>query len=118
MPLTSAGRRRGWPSERCDQALADLDRAVSLKPDDVAAYKFRGFAEIGLNQWDKAVADLSGAIQKNPNDLQNYERRAFAYRGLKDYQAALRLYSAAGKKSQRFRRVEQAWLYLRAGAGL
>src|SRR5438477_4594112 len=35
-----------------DAALADLNKGLELKPDDLNAIKFRGFAELGLNQWD------------------------------------------------------------------
>jgi tetratricopeptide (TPR) repeat protein len=81
-----------------DQALGDLEQAFKLKRDDPLAYKFRGFAEIGLaasdpTQWDKAVADFTAAIEKNPNDPENYDRRAFAYRNLKNFPAAITDYT-------------------------
>ena len=56
---------------RFDAALQDLDKAIQLKPDDGYAYKFRGFAQIGLTQWDKAVADFTIAIHREPDDWQN-----------------------------------------------
>src|SRR5438270_9008451 len=37
-----------------DAALADLNKGLELKPDDLNAIKFRGFAELGLNEWHKA----------------------------------------------------------------
>ena len=66
---------------------------MELKPDDLNTIKFRGFAEIGLNQWDKAVADFSAVIQKKPDDLQSYDRRALAYRSMKNYDAAIADYT-------------------------
>src|SRR5947207_3064472 len=76
-----------------DQALADVGKAMELKP-VIVGYKFRGYAEIGLNQWDKAVADFTAAIQKEPNDPQNYDRRAWANRNLKNYDLAIADYTA------------------------
>src|SRR5437016_5695181 len=74
-------------------ALADLNKELELKPDDINGNKFRGFAELGLSQWDKAVADFTAVIQKKPDDLQSYDRRALAYRGLKNYDAAIADYT-------------------------
>ena len=64
-----------------------------------SAYKFRGFAEIGLTRWDKAVADFTKAIEKEPNDPQNYDRRAWANRNLKNYDAAVADYTVLIEKN-------------------
>jgi len=48
-----------------EPALNDLNKALELKPDNITANKFRGFAELGVSQWDKAVADFTVFIQKN-----------------------------------------------------
>jgi tetratricopeptide (TPR) repeat protein len=82
-----------------DETLADLDKAIQLKPEDGSAYKFHGFAEIGLSQWDKAVADFTNAIQKSPDDPQSYDRRAWANRNLKNYDAAVTDYTLMIEKN-------------------
>ena len=83
----------------CQPALADSEKALDLKRDDVTAAKLRGFAEIGLNEWDKAVADFTTVIQKKPDDLLAYDRRAWAYRGLKNFDAATTDYSVLLEKN-------------------
>ena len=35
-----------------EPALADLSKAIELKPDDPNAYRFRGFANIGKSDWN------------------------------------------------------------------
>src|SRR6266550_2732445 len=102
----AAGDQEG-ASTRYQSAMADFSKYVELapkdasgylergetemelKPDDLTALKFRGFAELGLSQWDKAVADFTAFIQKKPDDLQSYDRRALAYRGMKNFDAAI-----------------------------
>ena len=81
--------------------MSDLDKAIQLNSNDAYAYKFRGFAEIGLTQWDKAVADFTIASQKEPDDWQNYDRRAWANRNLKHYGEAVADYTALIKKDPR-----------------
>ena len=94
MPRGKWNTVRPYPNlNSTDAALADFTKALELKPDDLNAVKFRGFAEIGLNQWDKAVADFSAVIQKKPDDLQSYDRRALAYRSSKNYAAAIADYT-------------------------
>ena len=41
-----------------DAALADFNKALELKPDDLNKIKFRGFAELGLNQRAEFTFDL------------------------------------------------------------
>src|SRR5213080_1723482 len=81
------------------QALADTEKALEIKPDEIAAIKLRSFAELGLSQWDKAIADFTNVIQKKPDDLQTYDRRAWANRGLKNFDAAIADYTLLLEKN-------------------
>ena len=63
MPV--ALRRRGrslYFLDRDDEALADLDQAVALGPDDRYALVYRGNERRWLGRYDEAVADLNRAL--------------------------------------------------------
>jgi tetratricopeptide (TPR) repeat protein len=59
--LAAAHLRRGSAYVRTgslDQAIADFDEAIRLKPDDVEAYHLRSKAHSKRGERDKAIADL------------------------------------------------------------
>ena len=56
--------------------LDDLDRAISLEPQNARAYSFRGVAKANLRDRQGALADYSQAIVINPNFAD-----AYFYRG-------------------------------------
>jgi tetratricopeptide (TPR) repeat protein len=72
-------------------ALADYDRAISLKPDYAKAYRARATVKAGkINDPQGALSDLNRAIQLNPNDDLSYSLRGFfKYDLLDDPQGAL-----------------------------
>ncbi|KIC41567.1 hypothetical protein RA27_10035 [Ruegeria sp. ANG-R] len=47
-------------------ALIDLDRAIALSPNHVAALSGRALSLLGLNRLDEARAALTGALELNP----------------------------------------------------
>ena len=51
---------------RYDEALADLNRAIELDPDDAGAFGRRGETYIALGNYDEALADLNRAIELDP----------------------------------------------------
>jgi tetratricopeptide (TPR) repeat protein len=80
------------------KALADLDKAVQLKPDFYFAYWRRGIAYTRLEAYDKAVEDLTQALKINPKFTGAYCDRGDAYMRLgqpklafKDYEKAIQL---------------------------
>lgn len=80
------------------KALADLDKAVQLKPNFYFAYWRRGIAYTRLEAYDKAVEDLTQAIKINPKFTGAYCDRGDAYMRLgqtklafKDYEKAIQL---------------------------
>lgn len=82
------------------KALADLDKAVELKPNFYFAYWRRGIAYTRLDAYDKAVEDLTQTIKINPKFTGAYCDRGDAYFRLgqiklafKDYEKAIELSS-------------------------
>lgn len=67
-----AYRRKG----QCDLALADFDKAISLRANKPHIYRARGSVYLCLKRYTEALADLNYAIEKDPNDAW-----AFLYRG-------------------------------------
>jgi TolB-like protein len=54
--------------ELSERALASLDRALALRPDSAAAWRYRGSALITLNRDEEALAAFEGALARNPLD--------------------------------------------------
>src|SRR5882724_4506361 len=50
-----------------DQAIADYDQAIRLKPDYPGALVDRGQAHAGKRQYDRALADYDAAIRLKPD---------------------------------------------------
>lgn len=80
------------------KALADLDKAVQLKPDFYFAYWRRGIAYTRLEAYDKAVEDLTQTLKLNPKFAGAYCDRGDAYMRLnqvklafKDYEKGIQL---------------------------
>jgi tetratricopeptide (TPR) repeat protein len=68
-----------------EQALADFDAAVTLKPDDKDARFRRGGTRVLLKQYDGAVEDLNVAIGEGSTNALAYSLRGFAYDTLGRY---------------------------------
>jgi tetratricopeptide (TPR) repeat protein len=62
-----------------DQALADFDAAVKLKPEDGDSHFRRGAIKFERMQYEDAIADLTVAINANPMNADAYNMRSFAY---------------------------------------
>lgn len=62
-----------------DQAIANLTKAVALKPDYALAYNNRGLANAYKGTYDKAIADFSKAIELKADYDDPYNNRAEAY---------------------------------------
>ena len=61
-----------------DRALADLDIALKLAPNDAYSYSLRGEAWYMKKDYKRAIADLDAAIKLDPKDPDNYKLRADA----------------------------------------
>jgi lipoprotein NlpI len=64
-----------WRMGQLDQAIADFDRALALKPDYVPAYHGRAIAYRDKNLPEKAIADYDAALRLDSEDAFAYENR-------------------------------------------
>lgn len=74
---------------RYDEALADMDAAIALIPDDPALYTLRGNIRILIYEWDEVLADYDAAIELDPNYPDAYFYRGILYYTRTDYDPAL-----------------------------
>jgi tetratricopeptide (TPR) repeat protein len=71
-----------------DEALADLDRAVSLAPDDASARFQRAEIHSASGEYEEALADYDAAIAIAPNVGKIYYERASCRAHLGDHKGA------------------------------
>ncbi|MBI2412736.1 MAG: tetratricopeptide repeat protein [Deltaproteobacteria bacterium] len=74
---------------RYDDAIADFDQMLMLKPDNSDAYYNRALAFSMTGRYREAVEDLTKAIGLRPEDPEAYNNRGGAYVRLGDYDAAV-----------------------------
>lgn len=81
-----------------EKALADLDRSLSLMPDEAGAHLMRGQIRYEIGQIEPALADFQKCVQSVPEQLQFhiYEITALLALGKND-QASRRLDAIRGK---------------------
>ena len=66
-----------------DKAIGDLDRVLSLRPNDAAALNDRGYFKLEQKQYDSAVQDFGQSIANSFDNLSlAYKNRGMAYVGL------------------------------------
>jgi|GEM_PF-6262046 len=65
-----------------DEAIADMDAAIELDPDNPELYVLRGQIVILLYEWDRVLADYNHAIELDPDYAD-----AYYYRGILHYTA-------------------------------
>jgi tetratricopeptide (TPR) repeat protein len=65
--------------EQNDEAIAEFNKAIKLKPDYEMAFWSRGLAYVGLKQFDQAIKDANKAIGLKPDFAVAYNLRALAY---------------------------------------
>jgi tetratricopeptide (TPR) repeat protein len=85
--LTNRGEMR-LRRKRWEHAVADLRRAIELRPGAPEGYLNLAQAYGRHNQWDAAVEELDKAVACRPNDPQLYHTRAKAQESRRDWQAA------------------------------
>ena len=72
-----------------DDALADLNRAIELKPSDAWTIGSRGATYWAMERNDDALADLNRAIELNPSGAWAIGIRGLTYRAMERYDDAL-----------------------------
>lgn len=78
-------------------ALADYDKAVSLKTDSSIAFLNRGKAYYGLRDFPKASADFDKSIELDPKDSKAYYNRGILFESQGQLEKALADYKAASE---------------------
>lgn len=99
-----ANRALAWIAKaEPEKAIADLDRAIQLDPEDGDSYSNRGRARLlkgdaDARTIDRALADHDRAIKLKPYDLRFYDRRGLAFvakgefvRAIEDFDLACEL---------------------------
>ena len=89
-----AGRRasRAGPEEK---AIANYDRAISLRPRDAALFSNRGVVLKDLKRFDEALASFDRALAIDPRLAGAHSNRGNALRALERYDEALASYDRA-----------------------
>lgn len=80
---------------RADEARADLEAALELKPDYAEAVANLGRLYIDDEDYPAAIDKLTEALELNPNLSQAYGNRGFAYQNLGDNKKAMADYDRA-----------------------
>ncbi|WP_448954505.1 caspase family protein [Labrys neptuniae] len=81
--------------KKADLALADLDQAIALAPNQANYYTQRGHVRYAQAKYDAAVADYSQALTKKTATAEDYNNRGNSYFGAEDYQSAIADYDAS-----------------------
>jgi tetratricopeptide (TPR) repeat protein len=77
------------PDVTDDHILLDLNAAIAIDPEFIAAIEERGWFYSGKGEHENAVADFDKVISRNPERLSAYGMRGLAYRGLGKYELAI-----------------------------
>ncbi|MBD1899101.1 tetratricopeptide repeat protein [Trichocoleus sp. DQ-A3] len=77
------------------EAIADLNQAIRLNPDNAQAYTNQGLARAALGDTQGAIADFSQAIEIDPSLALAYYNRGFVRSQLQDYPGAIEDFSQA-----------------------
>ncbi len=70
-------------------AVADLDRAATIEPNNYLIYVDRSWAWGTGGEFNKALADAEKAISMESEKAEGFYQRGAAYEGMKDYDSAL-----------------------------
>jgi tetratricopeptide (TPR) repeat protein len=76
-------------SERYDEAIEDLSKAIEIAPAWPMPYSNRARAFMSKGEPARALADYSALVELSPRNAVVYVDRAFAYMKLKDFDHAL-----------------------------
>lgn len=74
---------------RPELAIADIDKAIALKPDAAIAYRLRGAAKANLRQYPGAIADFDKALALKPGDVDMLKDRGRTHFLAKNYKQAI-----------------------------
>ena len=69
--------------------IAELTKAIEIRPDDDELYFRRGDEYLKNHDYDKAILDYNKCVELNPNSWRAYNQLGYAYTVLHDYKNAL-----------------------------
>jgi tetratricopeptide (TPR) repeat protein len=75
--------------ERYEEALADLNQAIELSPDDIWAIASRGLTHQQMGRYEEALVDFTRAIELNPDYTFAIASRGLTYQQMERYEEAL-----------------------------
>lgn len=81
--------------KKYDKALADLNKARELSPDNAMSYLNLAFAKSSMQDYQQAIFDLDTAIMLRPDYAKAFANRAYAKDQLKKYNEAIEDYNKA-----------------------
>lgn len=81
--------------KKYDQALADLNKARQLEPENATNYLNLAFAKSGMQEYQPAIFYLDTAIALRPGYAKAFANRAYAKEQLKKYKEAIEDYNKA-----------------------
>ncbi|MCK4362845.1 MAG: tetratricopeptide repeat protein [Dehalococcoidia bacterium] len=79
--------------ERYEEALADLNQALNLRPDHPDTLNDRGVTYHNLDRYDEALADYNRSLELRPDHPDTLSNRGLTYYNLKRYGEALADYN-------------------------
>ena len=106
--VLEAGGSSWGPVHRPDVALADLDKAIALNPNDTGLHFDRAPIKVQAGRADEAVADLTAVISSDPNNAVARRERGLAFRAIGNRVQALndfRLYAASNPNDKEVNQV-------------
>ena len=80
---------------RHEEAIAEFNEAIRLKPDDAEYYNQRGHAFFDIKDFEKSIADYTQANRLAPKDPFYLQNRANAYQLSGNWNSALADFNAA-----------------------
>jgi Tfp pilus assembly protein PilF/GR25 family glycosyltransferase involved in LPS biosynthesis len=80
---------------RHEEALAQFEKALSLKPDDIVALSSRASILFDLGRFDAALANCDALLRLRPNDATAFNMRGLLLEALKRPEEALASYDKA-----------------------
>ena len=90
-----ASATANYALERYEDALADLNQALNLRPDHPDTINNRGVTHDSLKRYDEALVDYNRALELRPDHPETLNNRGVTYRNLDRYDEALADYNRA-----------------------
>lgn len=93
--ILKARARAYRDSKQYDLAIADLDEALGIAPDDASLYRDRGLVQDWQGNEEAALADYEKAIELDPGDAWSHYARGMALKQLDRFEESLKAFEDA-----------------------